>query len=319
MQLGLLLPTRDHLLDRRPMASLLQLAVDAEAAGLDSVWVGDSPLARPRHDALTTLAAVAARTTRITIGTAVLLAPLRHPLLVLHQAATVDLVSCGRLVLGLGAGFPFAQTEAQFAALEADYARRGARLDDTIRLAHEAWRGARGPFAGRTLIVDDTALEPRPHQPGGPPIWLAGSGERSLRRVGELADGWLPYAPTADRYAADLAAVRDHAARAGRRPPVAALYVTAAFDDDPSAARTAATEAIERYYRTPFDAVRTVQAVYAGTFDGFVEWLDGYRAVGATHAVVRLAGTPVDAAALALLADARRRLSPVPQTTGAQP
>lgn len=245
MRLGLLLPTRDHLLDGRPMASLLQLAVDAEAAGLDSVWVGDSPLARPRYDAFTTLAAVAARTARIAIGTAVLLAPLRHPLLVLHQSATVDLISCGRLVLGLGAGFPFGQTEAQFAAVEADYTRRGARLDDTIRLAHEAWRGARGPFAGRTLSVDDTALEPRPHQADGPPIWLAGSGERSLRRVGELADGWLPYAPTPDRYAADLAVVRDHAAKAGRRPPAAALYVTAAFDDDPVAARAAAAEAIE--------------------------------------------------------------------------
>lgn len=320
MKLGLLLPTRDHLLDRQPMASLLQLAVDAEAAGLDSVWVGDSPLARPRHDAFTTLAAVAARTSRIGIGTAVLLAPLRHPLLVLHQAATVDLVSCGRLILGLGAGFPFGQTEAQFAALESDYARRGARLDDTIGLARVAWSGAGGSFAGQTLSVEDTALEPRPHRHGGPPIWLAGSGRRALRRVGEAADGWLPYAPTPEQYATELATVGEHAAHVGRRPPTAGLYVTAAFDDDPDAARAAATVAIERYYGVPFDAVRTVQAIYAGTFDGFVDWLAAYRDAGATHAVVRLAGTPVDDAALACLADARGRLSPAsrPSPTGAR-
>ena len=137
---GLLQPTRDRVSDGHPdVGPILELAECAEDVGLDFVWVGDSPLARPRHDPLTLLAATAARTTRVTVGTAVLLAPIRQPLLTLHQVATVDLVSEGRLVLGLGAGAPLAQTRAQFAALEADYANRNGRLEDTISLD---WIGA---------------------------------------------------------------------------------------------------------------------------------------------------------------------------------
>src|SRR5215468_12052382 len=98
---GYLLPTREQIMEGKPdAASLLALAARAEALGYDSIWVGDSVLARPRHDALTLLAAVAARTRRAELGTAVLLPALRNPVLLAHQVATLDRIAEGRVILG---------------------------------------------------------------------------------------------------------------------------------------------------------------------------------------------------------------------------
>src|SRR3990172_711669 len=103
IHIGVLLPTREAVMSGRPEAApLLQIAEGAEAAGYVSVWVGDSPRARPRFEPLTLLAAAAARTRRVTLGTAVLLPALRHPLLLAHAVASVDRIAEGRLVLGVG-------------------------------------------------------------------------------------------------------------------------------------------------------------------------------------------------------------------------
>lgn len=305
---GLLLPTRDALMDGRPQAApLLRLAEQAEAAGLDSVWVGDSPLARPRHDAFAVLAAVAATTTRVLVGTAVLLAPVRHPLLLLHAAATVDQIAEGRLVLGLGSGFPMPQTEAQFEALDADYRRRASRLEDTVRLARHLWREqSPAPFEGRTIRIDEPMVAPGPHRPGGPPIWLAG-GTGTAARIGQLADGWLPYPPTPEEYVDGLGRVQRHAACAGRAVPTAALYATVTVDDDPERARRTADEHLERYYETDPSLVRLVQATFAGTHDDVVEQLRAYCRAGAEHLVIRIAG-PMSRETIDWLADLRRRL-----------
>src|ERR1700726_5095872 len=102
-QIGYLLPTRERLMEGRPeTAPLLELATRAERLGFDSVWVGDSLLARPRHDPLTLLAAVAARTRRVEMGTAVLLPALRNPVVLAQQVATLDRISEGRYILGVG-------------------------------------------------------------------------------------------------------------------------------------------------------------------------------------------------------------------------
>src|SRR5471032_628069 len=102
-KLGYLLPTRERLMEGRPeTVSLLALAERAEALGFDSVWVGDSLLARPRHDPLTLLAGVAGRVPRVELGTAVLLPALRNPVLLAHQVATLDQLCEGRVILGVG-------------------------------------------------------------------------------------------------------------------------------------------------------------------------------------------------------------------------
>src|SRR6185369_13501289 len=115
-KLGYLLPTRERVMENHhETGSLLALAERAEGLGFDSIWVGDSVTARPRHDPLTLLAAVAARTRKAELGTAVLLPALRNPVLLAHQAATVDRIAEGRLILGVGIATDVANIRAEFA------------------------------------------------------------------------------------------------------------------------------------------------------------------------------------------------------------
>jgi hypothetical protein len=132
VKLGVVLPTREAAMTGRPeVEPLLEFAARAEDLGFDSVWAGDAPFARPRFEPLTLLAAVAARTRRVTLGTAILLPALRHPLLLAHAAATVDSVSLGRVVLGVGAGW----VKSEFDAL-------GVPFDQRVGASSRRWRSA---------------------------------------------------------------------------------------------------------------------------------------------------------------------------------
>src|SRR5919198_3815828 len=115
---GLLLPTREVVMTpgRPDLTKIIDLAEQAEASGFDSLWVGDSILARPRLEALTTLAAVAARTTRVKLGTAVLLPALRHPVVLANEAANLDILSNGRIILGVGVATKNRSIEREFTA-----------------------------------------------------------------------------------------------------------------------------------------------------------------------------------------------------------
>ncbi|WP_250907083.1 LLM class flavin-dependent oxidoreductase [Nonomuraea sp. NEAU-A123] len=212
LKVGFLLPTRDWIVlgDREPFA-LIEQAQVAEDLGFDSVWAGDSPVTRPRADPLMLLSAVAAVTERVTLGTAVLLPALRHPILLAHQLATLDRISDGRLIAGMGAGFPHPNTEAQFDALGIEFKRRVSRTEESIDVMRQLWTGATVSYQGAHFAFQDVTLEPKPAQVGGPPIWLAGSGAAALRRVGRLADGWLPYPPTSQTYADEWGVVQEAA------------------------------------------------------------------------------------------------------------
>ena len=292
VSIGYLLPTRDAVTLGRPAAGpLLDLGERAERLGFDAVWVGDSPLARARHDALLMLAALAARTERITLGSGVLLAALRSPLLLAQAGATLDQIAEGRLVLGLGAGFPYPETERQFRAVGVPYAGRVGRLTETIAAMRLLWRHAGEPvsFTGRHVALEDVALSPAPHRKGGPPIWLAGAGEAAEQRVGALADGWLPYPPTAEQYAAGWERVSSAADAAGRgTPPFPGLYATVALDASPEVAHERLRRNIERYYEQPLELVQLIQATFAGTPEGMCEWLEPYLQAGARHVVLRV-------------------------------
>src|SRR5919106_4997671 len=138
VKLGVLLPTRGLLLgEARPTNAnlVLALAQRAEEAGLDSVWVGDSLTAKPRLEPLSTLAAVAARTQRVRLGTAVLLMALRHPVLLAQTMATVDLISQGRLIIAAGAGGAFNHEQKQeWENAGVRVSQRGGRLEEMVQV-----------------------------------------------------------------------------------------------------------------------------------------------------------------------------------------
>ena len=155
----------------------------AEAAGFDSVWLGEhhnSILLYPAP--LVGLAAIAARTRRVRLGTGVLLLPLYHPLAVAEEAAMVDVISRGRLILGVGAGY----APEEFAAFGISTKERGSRLDEAVPLIHRLWTEDAVSHEGRHYRITNATLRPRPVQRPRPPVWFAGWVEAALRRAGRL-------------------------------------------------------------------------------------------------------------------------------------
>ncbi|MBI4608920.1 MAG: LLM class flavin-dependent oxidoreductase [Candidatus Rokubacteria bacterium] len=293
MRLGILLPTREAVLSGGSEAApLLEMAERAEAAGFDSVWVGDSILARPRFEPLTLLAAVAARTHRVTLGTAVLLPALRHPLVLAHLVATLDRLSEGRLVLGVGIATDNPPIRKEFEAAGSPFSQRVGRCLEILRICRALWGSERATFKGRYWTLEDAELLPKPARPGGPPIWMGGSGETALRAAGASFDGWFPISPTAADFRKGWERVQAEARAAGRDPAAVtpALYTTVRLDRDVAAARETMRRFIEAYYMVPYERIAARQGCYAGTVEGCVEWLTGFREAGARHVVLRFAG-----------------------------
>ena len=292
-KLGYLLPTREQIMEGRPEAStLLALASRAEAEGFDSIWVGDSILARPRHDPLTLLAGVAGRVPRVELGTAVLLPALRNPVLLAHQVATLDQVSEGRFILGVGFAADVPNIRAEFAACGVPFEKRVGRMMEGLRLCRALWTGEPVDWDGR-WPVHRGALAPTPFRKGGPPLWIGGNLPTSLERAGKFFDGWFPVAPAAAEFGEGLVRVREVAAGAGRDPAsvTGAMYVTIALDDDAAKADARLMNFLGRYYApAPAAATRARQACYAGPVDGVTAYFDGYAKAGVTHFCVRFAG-----------------------------
>ena len=182
--------------------------------------VGPYPPGMPILEALMTLAHVAAVTTRIGLGTEVLVLPQRQPTLVAKQVSTLDTLSGGRVRLGIGVGWQASEYE----GLGENFRTRGARMDEAIRLLRAWWGDAQVDFAGRHYRVTAMAMEPKPPQGGRLPIWVGGMSEAALRRVAQLGDGWLASGATDAAMAKRaLATIRSHAEAAGRDPATIGL------------------------------------------------------------------------------------------------
>ena len=165
VEIGVLLPTREAVMSGRvETAPLLRMAEQVEALGYDSVWVGDSLLARPRFEPLTLLAAVAARTTRIKLGTAVLLPALRHPLILAQLVATVDRIAEGRVLLGVGIAPDSPAVRREFEAAGVPFAQRVGRLVESIDICRRLWTGEPVTFKGRYHTLTGAQLTPTPHR-----------------------------------------------------------------------------------------------------------------------------------------------------------
>ena len=287
---GLLLPSRELAMyppHRGDPRRLVELAVRAEELGFDAAWIGDSLLAKPRAEPLSVLAAAAAVTEHIDLGTAVLLASMRSPAQLAQQAATVDALSGGRLILGVGAGPPVPDVRDDFDLVGADFDRRGGTMMETVARARELWQAEATPVERR--------LQPVCATEGGPRLWLGGSGPRGLERAGRHFDGWFPTAPSVDAFGEQLATVRAHAADAGRDPAsiTAAAYLTVNIGE-PTAAAAETDEHSQRYYGVGIEVLRRQMGTHWGSTSEVADWLASYIAAGCEHVCIRLASPDVD-------------------------
>jgi probable F420-dependent oxidoreductase len=180
---------------RRPTTgtSIAAFARAAEGAGADDLWVSDHVALDPEsrhppayfHDALTVLTWAAAATERVGLGTSVLVAPYRNPVVLAKALASLDDLTGGRVIAGLASGW----LAPEFAALGVPYRDRGRRTDETIAICRALWSGATDyVLAGR--VVSATGIAPLPARQGGPPIWIGGNSDAGLRRAATLGDGW---------------------------------------------------------------------------------------------------------------------------------
>jgi len=178
-ELGYLLPTRERIVKgKHKTREILDLADHADNIGLDAVWIGDSLLAKPRHDPLTMMAAIAGRTKEVKIGTAVLLPMLRNPVLLAHQAATLDQISEGRMIMGWGTARDIPKIRAEFEAAGVPFEKRIRRMIEQIKLCRALWKGDSVNWDGLWTVKDGN-LAPKPFTPGGPKLWGGGGGEPS--------------------------------------------------------------------------------------------------------------------------------------------
>lgn len=291
-EFGLLLPTREAVMSGRPETGpILTLAERAEAAGFDSVWIGDSITAKPRHEPLTLLAAVAARTKRVRVGTAVLLPALRNPVVLAQVVATLDRIAEGRVILGVGIAGDAPAIRKEFENVGVPFERRVGRLLELLEICQALWRRDGVSFSGKHFTLQDVTMDPKPHRPGGPPIWIGGSGPTALREAARF-DAWFPTGPSVEFFAEQFPRIQA-AARAAARPADAvtgAAYVTLALDSHAAAAEKRLHAFLENYYSAPAPVIMKRQATYAGPVEGCVEWLQRWVAAGARHISLRFAG-----------------------------
>ena len=292
VEFGVLLPTREAIMSGRPeTAPLLAMAERAEAAGFDSVWIGDSITARPRHEPLTLLAAVAACTRRVRLGTGVLLPALRQPVVLAHVVGTLDRISEGRVILGVGIATDGPAIRREFAAVGVPFERRVGRVLETIEICRALWSRDHVSFSGKHFTIDDATVELKTQRPAGPPIWLGGSGPTALRLAARF-DAWFPTGPSVEFFAEHFPAVQAEARAAGRAADAVtgAAYVTLALDPSAAAAEQRLHQFLESYYSAPARVILARQACYAGPLDGCVEWLQRWIDAGARHINLRFAG-----------------------------
>ena len=258
LKLGILLPTRGLVMgsDEPPsIAPLLAMAQAVEQAGLDSIWVGDSLTAKPRLEPLTTLAAIAMRTQRVRLGTAVMLAALRHPVQLAQMAATVDAISGGRLILGAGVGGAFnAAQQQEWLNVGVKPSQRARRFEEVLEITNGLTAGEEVTFEGRHFNYDGVSVQPRAVQPNGVPFlvachWRAGR-ERQFRRAAKLGAGFMSISDYPDEYARVVDRVRGYTAEYGGDPesPEATFYMTVNLREDETAAAEEADTFLRQYY-----------------------------------------------------------------------
>jgi len=221
------------------------VAGKVEDMELHSLWVIDR-IVYDNLEPLTLLAAAAAVTKKIRLGTSVLLAGVRHPVLLAKTVATLDFLSAGRVTLGIG----FGSREYDFSAVEVPFEGRGSRAEEGVKLMKRLWTGEKVTHKGRFFQVEDVAIGPKPLQSPHPPIWTGGGAEIALKRAGRLADGYICGSSAIQNFPAVWEKVSGFALAAGRDPKKIekAALTFMVIDDNKEKAVDACSAYLHRYY-----------------------------------------------------------------------
>jgi probable F420-dependent oxidoreductase len=296
MEFGICIPHYGKPID---LPRILDTVRRAEELGFDSVWVTDHILVPQTleiiyrdHmlDPLALLNYVAAITTRVKIGTSVIILPYRNPIVVAKMLATTDQLSGGRLIFGAAVGW----MEPEFAALRAPFADRGAFSDECLRLIKTLWTQEKVSFEGQYFTFTDMQASPRPLQQPHPPIWVGGNSPRARRRVAEFGDGWHATAMPLDELKAGIADARNKWTRRGRTGgPVFSLRI-------PCSVEGVSQEVLHYPPRRPGRDNLT------GSFSAIVERLGAYQELGIQHLALEMSTQSHEATIASLEAFASR-------------
>ena len=293
--MGVLLPTRGVLVyakGGRPRVELnWQMAETAERIGYDSVWVGDSITSKPRLEPMAVMAALAARTHRVKIGTAVMLNALRHPVHLAHSIATIDNISDGRIILGLGAGRSNNQMFVdEHAAVGVPIEERAARMEESIDVLRKLWTEDDVSNPDGFYPLSGMTLEPRPVQQPVP-IWLSSNWvQRGLKRVAAQGDGWITNVPSTEMFTKCWDRIEEKGQELSRdvsRIP-RALYISVNLNDEDEA--LAEGDGFMRsYYGIPYEVVSKQLLCVFGAAQKAIDVIKRYKEAGANYFIVRFA------------------------------
>ena len=281
MDFGAHLPLMDFGGHPYTLEHLLAYAETAEQLGFQAVAANDHMVfAVPWLDGPTALAAVMARTRRVSLATTVALPVVRGPIPLAKTLGAIDRLSGGRLTVGVGPG----SSSDDYAAVGLDFSERWKRLDEAVQVLRALWRVDGPPFEGRFYTSKGIELEPRPARPSGPPIWIGSWGsDAGLRRVARLADGWLAsaYNTTPEMFTDALARLRGHLQTEGKDPrtfPNALGTMWFHITDDRGEAERVLQERLVPTIHRPEDALR--ERLPVGSPEEFAEKLEAYRNAG---------------------------------------
>jgi probable F420-dependent oxidoreductase len=280
-------------LSLKPPAEQFDLVRRVEALGFESVWTGDHvSFHGPIHESLTLLATYVPITSRIRLGTAVYLLALRAPAIAAKATATLDALSGGRLIFGVGVG---GENPKEFELCGVPHRERGARVTEGIEVVRTLWRQAPASFKGRFTQFENVSIDPKPVQQPGPPIWIGGRSDAALTRAGRQGDGWMSYVVQPERYGQSVDKIRAAAAAAGRRLDDFAFahlaFITVGRDWE--SAKRVWAEHLSRRYAQDFEPLARKYGII-GTPEQCAEQLARFQAAGCTYVVFNAIGDPRD-------------------------
>jgi probable F420-dependent oxidoreductase len=289
------LALRNFAPDPEPLepAEILEYAGRAEALGFDSLWAWDHILLGSRRpfaflESLSILTALAATTTRVSLGTGVLVLPLRNPVVLAKVTSTIDRISDGRLVLGVAAGW----YEREFEAVGVPFAKRGEIFVRNAETLIRFWTEDRVDGSQDGMVFKGAVMVPRPLQQPRPPLLFGGYVDRVLRRLATMSDGWLTYFYTPESFSRAWLRILGFAEEAGRDP---SLFVNTAqlpicVDDSFEKADARVRGFIERYFDVAPWSESTPDSAIRGTPEQCAEQIHAHVEAGVQHVVL----VPVD-------------------------